>query len=225
MLLTALLARLEERDLLSRTLVVIASDHGEAFLEHGFEGHARNLYDEVTRVPWILLPPFLLEPGIRVPGTVSNVDIWPTLLDLLGLPPLPGADGRSQLPRVLAAAGVEEGGEAPPERPVFAQLDRGWGRPGAEDLPNLVSVTHAGRRLIAALGGGRPDELYDRVATPESRATARPPMPRGCGRCATSWRPTPPTPSRRGGAGPRRWSSTSCGSTTWRALGYVVRPE
>jgi arylsulfatase len=55
-----LLTELESRELLDRTLIVIAADHGEAFFEHGFEGHARNLYREVTETPFIVSFPFRL---------------------------------------------------------------------------------------------------------------------------------------------------------------------
>jgi arylsulfatase A-like enzyme len=157
---------LESQGLLQRTLVVIAADHGEAFLEHGREGHAQDLHGEVTRVPLILLPPFLIEPGVRVRTTVSNADVWPTLLELVGLPPLPGADGRSLVPLVLAAAGAGGGDGAPAERPVFAQLERGWGRPRAKNSASLVSVTDGKLRLLATLSGKNPPQLFDRAADP-----------------------------------------------------------
>jgi arylsulfatase A-like enzyme len=158
------LQELDRRDLLGRTVVVLASDHGEAFREHGFEGHARNLYSEVSRVPFIIAPPFLLEPGVRVSQTVSNADIWPTLLDLLGLPPLTGADGVSLLPLVRAAGGLDPGGPVEP-RPAFSQLALGWGNPKAE-TESIVSVTHAGRRLIMNLDDPEKSELYDESADP-----------------------------------------------------------
>jgi arylsulfatase A-like enzyme len=164
-----LLGELERLDLLKRTIVVIAADHGEAFLEHGREGHAQDLHNEVTHVPLIILPPFLLEPGIRVRATVSNVDLWPTLLDLVGLPPLPGADGRSLVPLVLAAGGsrAPEAERAEQlERPVFAQLVRGWGRPQVKHPATLVSVTDRNHRLLATLGGKARAELFDRAADP-----------------------------------------------------------
>jgi len=160
---------LESQGLLQRTLVVIAADHGEAFLEHGREGHAQDLHGEVTRVPLILLPPFLIEPGVRVRTTVSNADVWPTLLELVGLPPLPGADGRSLVPLVLAAAGAGGGDGAPAERPVFAQLERGWGRPRAKNSASLVSVTDGKLRLLATLSGKNPPQLFDRAADPIER--------------------------------------------------------
>ena len=51
---------------LENTLIVLASDHGEAFLERGYEGHAREVYRESTEVPLLLSFPFRLEPGIVV---------------------------------------------------------------------------------------------------------------------------------------------------------------
>ncbi len=160
------LQELDRRDLLERTLVVLASDHGEAFREHGSEGHARNLYTEVSHVPFVIAPPFLLEPGVRVPQTVSNADIWPTLLDLLGLPPLPGVDGVSLVPLVRAAGGLDPGAPTEPLlRPVFAQLARGWGNPKVE-AESVVSVTHAGRRLIVNLDKPDDAELFDHTADP-----------------------------------------------------------
>jgi arylsulfatase A-like enzyme len=158
------LQELDRRDLLDRTIVVLASDHGEAFREHGFEGHARNLYGEVSRVPFVIALPFLLEPGVRVSQTVSNVDIWPTVLDLVGLPPLPGADGVSLLPLVRAAGGLDPAGPVEP-RPAFAQLARGWGNPKA-DAESIVSVTHDGRRLIVNLDDPKESELYDHINDP-----------------------------------------------------------
>jgi len=222
-LIGVLLARLEELDLLSRTLVVIASDHGEAFLEHGYEGHARNLYDEVTRVPWIVLPPFLLDPGVRVERTVANVDIWPTLLDLLGLPALPDADGRSQLPAILAAA--EGRSEVAEPRSVFAQLERGWGRPRAENLPTLVSVTRDGKRLITALGASRPAELYDRRRDPAEQddlAARDPDWAAPLREELEAYRAATESPW---GRAPHAVELDELRLNHLRALGYAVRPD
>jgi arylsulfatase A-like enzyme len=158
------LRRLDERGLLTNTVVAIASDHGEAFREHGSEGHARNLYTEVTHVPFIISLPFVLEQGIRVPQTVSNADIWPTLLDLMGLPPLPGADGVSLLPLVRAAAGLEPGAPVE-ERPTFSQLARGWGNPKMK-AESLVGVRHKGHHLIVNLEKPDESELFDVSADP-----------------------------------------------------------
>jgi len=158
---------LAERDLLDRTIVVVVSDHGEAFFEHGTEGHARNLYREVTGTPWIMLLPFRLEPGIVVPQTVRNIDVWPTLLELLGLPPIPGSEGRSALSLVRAAGGLAE----PPaawDGAAFAQLDRTWGQPRARSRP-LISLRDGPFRLIQGVGVETPAELFDRRSDPAER--------------------------------------------------------
>lgn len=90
-LLTAFAAGKLSRD----TALVIFSDHGEAFGEHGFYFHGQALYDEVLQVPLIVVAPGLV-PRI-VPSAVALLDIAPTLLELLGLVPHEGFQGRSLL--------------------------------------------------------------------------------------------------------------------------------
>ena len=74
-----------------RTLVVITGDTGQAFYEHGFAGHANELYDEVMRVPLVIRAPGLESSVDDFPS--QHVDVPPTLLHLLGLPPHPGHQG------------------------------------------------------------------------------------------------------------------------------------
>jgi arylsulfatase A-like enzyme len=155
--------RLDEIGQLGNTMIVITSDHGEAFLEHGFEGHARNLYSEVIDVPWIIALPFRLDPGIVVEERVSNVDVWPTVLDLVGLDGLVNPDGRSLVPLILAAAGA-----APPDdsfrRPVISVLDRGWGH--RDQINPVVAVTDGTKRIIYWPLRPRRIELFDLEADP-----------------------------------------------------------
>jgi arylsulfatase A-like enzyme len=133
-----LLAYLNAEGYRENTLIIFASDHGEAFSERGLEGHARYVYPETTEVPFILSFPFRLEPGIEISTRTENVDIWPTVLDLLGLPKREGVDGRSRLPEMLAA----ERGEPLPERerPAIAHIDRHWGQRQREPAPNVALV-------------------------------------------------------------------------------------
>jgi arylsulfatase A-like enzyme len=155
-----LLGRLAREGYLEKTLVVIASDHGEAFNERGFEGHARRVYRESTEVPLILSFPFRLERGVVVEQRTQNVDVWPTLLDLLGLPPMPGIDGRSRVPEILAAA---RGEPAPDDAaPAYAHLDQTWGRRTQQPAPT-VAVTQEGFRYVMArnAGGHTQAELFD----------------------------------------------------------------
>jgi arylsulfatase A-like enzyme len=92
--LTAILDLLERRGLAGDTLVVFTSDHGEAFQEHGLFLH-EDLSPEVLRVPLVLRWPGRLPSGRRVPAPVGLVDLPPTVLELVGLPPLPDAQGAS----------------------------------------------------------------------------------------------------------------------------------
>jgi arylsulfatase A-like enzyme len=155
---------LKSEGLLDKTMIVISSDHGEAFFEHGAEGHAKDLYREVQHVPWIVVPPFALEQGIVVSERVANVDIWPTLLDLLGLPEITGAEGKSLVPLVLATGR----GEAPPSdlanRAVFSQLDRSWGREADPDP--IISVVRDPYRMIQAELDPEQRELFDSSGDP-----------------------------------------------------------
>jgi len=88
-----LLAALEELGLARNTLVVVTSDHGEEFLEHGDLSHARTLFDEILRVPLLVRGPGLAPRTIDDP--VELIDLAPTLLARMGLPRDPrmrGAD-------------------------------------------------------------------------------------------------------------------------------------
>jgi len=169
----AVLKELQQRDLQRKTVIVVAADHGEGFREHGLEGHAKTLYREVAEVPFIISLPFELSPGIVVPQTVANVDIWPTVLDLFGLPALEGADGISLLPLVEAAAN----GETPAyDRPVFSEIDRSWGRPSA-DPDVLVAVTQGPYRAMRPLAAGKELEVeyFDHTQDPwEAKNLAAP---------------------------------------------------
>jgi arylsulfatase A-like enzyme len=154
------LAHLAREGYLDETLVAISSDHGEAFGERGVEGHARRVYRESTEVPLILSFPFRLEPGVVVEQRTANVDVWPTLLDLLGLPPMAEVDGRSRVPEILAAAR----GEPAPEdaAAAYAHLDRTWGRRVRQPAPT-VAVVEGGFRYVMARDerGETRGELFD----------------------------------------------------------------
>ncbi len=159
-----LVETLGERGLRKKTLIVIAADHGEAFNEHGWEGHAKNLYREVMSVPIIILPPFFIDGGIEVDTLVSNMDLWPTILDIMGLPPIPHADGISLRPLILEAGGVASE-TAALHRPAYSQINKGWGKKGIVADP-IVSVTYENHQLIVSVKDSSVSELYDLSADP-----------------------------------------------------------
>ena len=113
-LLQAFLTRLESSGTLGDTLIVVLSDHGEQFLEHGHVGHHDTQYMEVLRIPWVMAGPGL-EPRV-VGEPVGLADVMPTLLDLLGLPAPPSA-GASLAP-VLRRSAAEQR-----VRPLFSESD------------------------------------------------------------------------------------------------------
>ncbi len=82
--------------------VVLSSDHGEAFGEHGARFHGSSLHEEQARVPLIWSTPGLLEPH-RVEAAVDLPDVAPTWLAALGLPPGPRMMGDDLLPLLLGA--------------------------------------------------------------------------------------------------------------------------
>jgi arylsulfatase A-like enzyme len=165
----AVVDSLDDAGVLQRTLISISSDHGEAFMEHGSEGHARDLYREVVHVPFIIVLPLILDRGIRVGTTIANVDVWPTLLDLVGLPSMNGADGKSMMPLVLAAAGVASGGSVDAlNRPVISHMDQHWG--GRTAPQELVSLIDDGLRVIVHPEHRTRDEFYDWNVDPNEKS-------------------------------------------------------
>ena len=166
-----LLSSLADLGYLDQTLIVVTSDHGEAFGERGLEGHARKVYRETTEIPFFLSFPFRLEPGSVVETRTSNVDVWPTVLDLLGLE-MPQPDGRSRLPEVLASAR----GEAPTDaaEPAIAHLDQTWARPKMASR-HTVAVSEGTLRYVRVeQESGVIEQLYDANGDPrEVRDRAR----------------------------------------------------
>ncbi len=108
---------LRTRELLDRTLVVVFSDHGQAFDQHpGNRVHSLYVYDENVRVPLVFRLPRLARPsaGPRVRRIASVIDIGPTILDVAGLPVQTDIEGRTLLTREERMA------------LFFADYDRAW---------------------------------------------------------------------------------------------------
>ncbi len=104
---------LERRGELENTIVVLTSDHGEEFYDHGGWGHGHSLHAELLRVPLILAGPQVPE-GLRVPSRVRSVDIMPSLLTLTGQE-VPGECSGGLLPLV----------ENAPSLPAYSEVQ--WG--------------------------------------------------------------------------------------------------
>jgi len=155
---------LAEGGYLENTLLVVASDHGEDFLERGFEGHGRKVYRESTEVPLIVSFPFRLDPGIVVTARTRNVDVWPTILDLLGLSAPEGIDGRSRLQDILASAKGEVSDSD--SEIAIAHLDQTWGQRSRPPQPTVAVVEDTFRYVRVEQPGGAVEQLFDRRDDP-----------------------------------------------------------
>ncbi|HXV62001.1 MAG TPA: sulfatase-like hydrolase/transferase [Vicinamibacteria bacterium] len=135
------------------TLLVVTSDHGEAFGEHGETGHGYFIYEPTLRVPLLFRGPGVVS-ELTISTPVELVDVFPTVLEMLEISHL-DVPGRS------LAATLRRGSEPEP-RPLYAEsfmasLLYGWGR--------LVSVREGPWKLIEA---PKP-ELYNLEEDPEER--------------------------------------------------------
>jgi len=92
------LARLGETGVLDRAIVVIFSDHGEAFWEHGAAMHGLSLYDEELHVPLFIRLPGADPPSGRIGRQVALADVFATAVDLLDLAHEVPADSKSLRP-------------------------------------------------------------------------------------------------------------------------------
>ncbi len=159
-----------------RTLIVVTGDHGEALGDHAEQGHGLLLHESTLRIPLILSVPAIFDGPFLVDDTVvSVVDIFPTLVELLGLNAMPEIDGVS-----LLAADASE------SRGVYVEatspyLDYGWsalsglryhrskilfgGEPHRYDLNDEFVETEAKVGSIAP----QEIELLDRLVGGESR--------------------------------------------------------
>ncbi len=95
-----LLEGLEERGMKENTLIVLLSDHGEEFSEHGGFGHGYTMFSEMINVALILTLPAVIPGGRVINEQVRLVDVTPTILDLLGLDSGFTFEGASLVPLV-----------------------------------------------------------------------------------------------------------------------------
>jgi arylsulfatase A-like enzyme len=144
-----LLQTLDALELADDTLVVVTSDHGEEFFEHGKKGHRLALYEESVRVPLILRHPGRLQAGRVVAEPVRLLDLPLTLLSLAGVAPTDDFGFRAAEPawRTRDLTPLIDGDTADEPPPAFADLE-GF----------LVSIRARGYKLI--MHDDRPTEVY-----------------------------------------------------------------
>ncbi len=142
--------RLKAMGIWEDTLLVITSDHGEEFDDHGSWGHGHSIYQELLHVPLMFRLTQRLPAGARVPEVVSTMDIPATVLELIGAPPMPDDEGKSLVPFML--------GDQPPGPPVaFSDF---------QDDRRVITAGH----WKFLLRGNLTSTMFDLQADPRERA-------------------------------------------------------
>jgi len=206
-----LLAELAALGLAEDTLLVLTSDHGEAFAEHGRFLHG-DLYVETLHVPLVVRFPGVLPAGTRVAAPVRLLDLMPTVLDLVGVPGPAAMQGTSLVPLVARADAGASGARGP------------------EDVVSEHDNARAGRVLESLRRGpftyildGTAERLFDRDRDPGETvdvAAAAPDTVAAMRRRLAAWRET----TQRLARAFRPLSSATPDDETLRrlrALGYV----
>ncbi|MDJ0766171.1 MAG: sulfatase [Myxococcota bacterium] len=148
-----LFAHMKRLGIWDDALVVVLSDHGEEFQDHGSMHHIRTLYEEVLHVPLLIKLPSGKKSIQRpiVPERVRTLDVGPTLLELAGIDPMPTAQGESLLPLIHRRGSY---------RDVFARTMR-----HKSDAMALIHRTH---KLIVPFGRKKTlPQLYNLVSDPK----------------------------------------------------------
>lgn len=137
-----LFRHLQQAGYWENTLIIVTSDHGEEFLEHGGVLHGRTQYDEVLRIPLIMRGPGV-PAATRISDSVSIIDVLPTALSLMQIPVGSAPDGTALDGIDVMAAGEDGSRSRQPDRILFAEADH-----GNAQLDILRSVRMRGFKLI-----------------------------------------------------------------------------
>ncbi len=146
---------LKKKGVLDKTIIVIVGDHGESLGEHHESNHGFFIYDATTAVPLIVRIPSSRIQGKTIGEQVENVDIMPSLLELLRIPVPKQVQGHSFIPLIA-------GGSSSAERLAYSETYYPRYHYGWSELKSLRSTKY---KLIQA---PRP-ELYDLAQDPSEQ--------------------------------------------------------
>jgi choline-sulfatase len=141
----------------SKTAIIVSSDHGEAFSEHGMIRHGYELWEELVRVPFVVYVPGITPRHIK--ARTSAIDMVPTILDLMQVPSEKPKDkwdfvsGTSLVPELFAATSKEPAG-----RDVFIDMPAG---PNNDERRAFI---HGDLKLT--ISNGVRYQLFDLAADP-----------------------------------------------------------
>jgi arylsulfatase A-like enzyme len=142
---------LERRALLDETLILIVADHGEELFDHGWFEHGHSVHRELVRVPFLIRHPRLVPRGVRIGQLVRLIDVFPTIVGMLGLDPPADLMGRDL-------------------RPAIADPSADWGLPGLTDAtlygPAQIAIERGPYKLMrVAASHSRRDATFMAVMT------------------------------------------------------------
>lgn len=150
--------RLREANVLDDTIVIVTSDHGEHFGEHGLTDHGNSLYRELLHVPLIIRMPGGHDEQTRLDDFVSLRDLPRTILDATGADPTGRIPGQS-LARLWS--------EGPPDDTLLlSEVSRGINTPAHEPRSKGDMKSLFRQHMHYIRNGDRNDELYDLNADP-----------------------------------------------------------
>ena len=156
-LIQPLIAELKRLGLYENTLIIVLSDHGEEFYEHGSWGHSHNVYDESLKVPLVMKFPKSRFAGRTLSPIVRLIDVLPTVLETVGVPFDPVAFDGQSLRSILE-------GQDKADRPMTAFV-----------AENVLGFRTPSRLAVTS---GRDKIIVNDEFTPESLAVfPSPPMP------------------------------------------------
>jgi arylsulfatase A-like enzyme len=144
------IAQLKSWGLWDETLLIVTADHGEELFEFGQCGHGSSLRDLLIRVPLLIHDPARFPGGTVVDEGAEAVDLLPTVLEAVGAPAAPQAQGRSLIPLAQGAG-------------------RGWAQPSYSSMFEYAHAMRIGRWKMRVPPSGVP-LVHDLVEDPIERA-------------------------------------------------------
>jgi arylsulfatase A-like enzyme len=153
----AFLDELRRLDLYDSSIIILVSDHGEEFYDHGWWQHGETLYREQLDVPLIIRFPSGWRSGTKASFVAQQIDLLPTIIDYVTGHEPAGVQGRSLLPWLDDPAHA-------PERAAISYLKL-WGA-------KMESITYANTKLVRNLGGltlqpPPPEQMFDLTNDPK----------------------------------------------------------
>ncbi|MGH7327500.1 MAG: sulfatase [Polyangiaceae bacterium] len=136
----------------NHTAILVTADHGEAFGEHHQFLHGFELWQNLVRVPLLVVIPGVAPK--KIDQSRSAIDLAPTIVDLFGLPESPTFEGKSLVPEILGTA-------QPEDRDVVIDL------PATSDNDKRRALIHGHYKIISSNEKNPYRQVYDLDADPD----------------------------------------------------------